>query len=183
MRDSHLNSAQSASETDSKNPDKSVCPYCSCIYSKKNLMRHIENVHGKIDYFACEFCRRKFQKEEYLEKHLKACSAKEQVTGIVHERRTPKKDKATCPIDNCSESFSSRTILQRHLINKHSVTVRFELKYTIESFSNTFLLLNFRLKTLIHFAWNVRRVLRRKIFISCIYVPTSNTSAQSVRRR
>ena len=84
-----------------------TCHVCGKSFSikssKRDLKRHIKNVHGKIKDNACRFCDKLFGRKDMLKRHIK----------LVHDKINDQ----TCQF--CGNSFGHRALLLRHIRRVH----------------------------------------------------------------
>ena len=78
------------------------CPICNQLSSKKNLRRHIRNVHER-ENFKCDLCNRCYFKEQMLKRHK----------AIAHNKKTNFK----CEI--CNFNFTQKDNLDTHVKSVH----------------------------------------------------------------
>ena len=97
------------------------CPICKQLSTKKNLRRHIRDVHER-ESFKCGSCNRCFSKEDKLNSHMK----------VAHNKKTNFKCK------KCNFNFSSKHCLKDHIKHVHNKIKEHACAVCDRAFGNRF---------------------------------------------
>ncbi|KAM3181876.1 hypothetical protein ACTXT7_013490 [Hymenolepis weldensis] len=96
------------------------CPECNKFFGlKRNLKRHIDNIHKNLKPFKCEICERCYSDRGYLENHVR----------FVHAKLRP----FQCP--ECGKSFAYKEKLIDHVSSIHNELKPFHCPECNKSFS------------------------------------------------
>ena len=127
-----------------------VCNICNKKFSKQaNADRHVLDVHTELKGFRCTECPTNFSRKEKLERHMlevhkekreffcKQCpkifaraEKLERHISEVHKKSKP----FSCPATNCTEKFSRRKNMERHLTTGEH-TMSMDCKYCHQEIS------------------------------------------------
>ena len=96
-----------------------TCPLCSREFgTKRNLKRHIKNIHGNIRRFTCKICLKRGENVKDFLFHMESCTHALQCNSydrIIEDNTvTPP---FSCPI--CERSFTRTDNLRRHVKMNH----------------------------------------------------------------
>lgn len=88
------------------------CSMCShTSYYRRNLRKHLSDVHGEVSSHICRWCKKAFASKQTLEKHNRS----------LHKNI----NKVQCPFANCSKYLLSKRILQQHMNAVHTKKIEF----------------------------------------------------------
>ncbi|XP_070543363.1 zinc finger protein 532-like isoform X2 [Ptychodera flava] len=94
-----------------KPANKNTCPDCGTVFSKwANLNKHAKHTHGKVSQYPCHLCKRSFEANKSLQRHLR----------IKHKLSHA----YTCW--HCADgkkTFTKRSLLEKHLLAVHNIIV------------------------------------------------------------
>ena len=116
---------------------------------KKNLKRHIENVHLKVEC-CCEICGQRFPRQDSLKRHKELCKKKHEkrenkefekemteffdsINGAYQNKFKEFASKKIC--HQCSKAFSNKATLKTHVSDVHNSGID---KKTCQFCSHTF---------------------------------------------
>lgn len=112
------------------------CSECDSVFASHYLLRRHERLHEPDEDHQCPYCRKMFNREINMVKHLR----------LIHKVVKPKAEKKEafpCECQVCHEGFYSRTALAEHIKVSHMDEINQKIvdnpKYTVNFHENLFL--------------------------------------------